>query len=269
MLNQYGDSKKKSAQTTAPAVGINIIKECRMALLGASLCRKSASERASARERERLSDPSIVRGALNLGWQAAGWRGRETTGPSECGVSECVLASCGKRVLCDEREGRVQGPSSASTMNVFHSLAHDELQINSSDDHHQTVVSFDTNADFGLAFFDQPAERSPPPQSPSSSAVSSTSVGHFEQSLKLVSSTTPGVVSPPPPAVRPLVPQQTPLTAVKHAGILMRAGVTLFVVCFGALALLPGHSMCLFVVDSLVLGGGGVKAEKSCMWYFS
>jgi hypothetical protein len=127
-------------------------------------------------------------------------------------------------------------------MNVFHSLAHDELQINSSDDH-QTVVSFDTNADFGLAFFDQPSERSPPPQSPSSSAVSSTSVGHFEQSLKLVSSTTPSGVSPPPAAaaataVRPLVAQQTPLNAVKHAGILMRAALrdtVLFVVCFGAL----------------------------------
>lgn len=170
------------------------------------------------------------------------------------------------RVLCDEREGRVQGPSSASTMNVFHSLAHDELQINSSDDHQQTVVSFDTNADFGLAFFDQPAERSPPPQSPSSSAVSSTSVGHFEHSLKLVSSTTPSVVAAaPPPPVRTLVAaaaQQTPLNAVKHAGILMRADRGAFVVCFGSAAVGTLLLECVLVMELWVwlkmFGGNAV-----------
>ncbi|CAB3378432.1 Hypothetical predicted protein [Cloeon dipterum] len=87
-------------------------------------------------------------------------------------------------------------------MNAFHQLAREQqLQIDGSQDaeHHTTLVTFDTSADFGgLAFFDQ----QPSPESPSSSAVSSsTVVGQLlaEHSLKLVSSTTPTAPSPAKP----------------------------------------------------------------------
>jgi hypothetical protein len=128
-----------------------------------------------------------------LGWLA--WKGNNGTVCEEQCLGSRSAAAGGE---CDEREGRVQ----AAAMNVYHSLgaaSHEELQISSASDDRTPIVSFDTNPDFGLAFFDQPP--SPQPPSPPA-AVSST----FD--LKLVSSTTP----PAPLATA------TPTTLHKQAG---------------------------------------------------